>query len=831
MENFKGWKQCTISLPSSGTTLLSGPSGKGKSSLLDAIIFAITGTCSGKINHINSKKGASVSLKIGNIHILRSRAPNKLSVTIDDESYENVQAQNYLDDFFSPYFSKIGYIRQKGYAAFLQMSSSAKMDFLQEWILADPSIFEIKKSAKALQKNKKVVRDRAIAKHEAEKETLADRTKPIALLNPFRTTDTNLEYDEWVKEHTEIVCNIENIKGKVSCLHADLGYAKTAENILRKLEELRKNRDRTEDSVNEASVGNPTSVNEELSRRAALSNLSIQTTQLEELTKEKTKLKQVDLGEAPDHTDVSQIEEELSDITRAIDAKRSIEKFLSSLPEEHTIITQASNEALGEEYEELQNQLSDIKIKYAEYQEYQEIMDELVSIGGTDINAFVDELVQKIEMSTIIGECPCCNTVLCLQSGELVEATSATDGYIQQQDVSALKAQQDTLNDLLKRKDKLLAKGIDKFDPSTLDVMRKRSRLLSKLLILIPKYESLMENDTKRDKSLDELLEQHKTMKRGLSSLNKYYEAITEHNIQLKLVRKREKDLKLKIVELRDNISKYEVDKTISKLDTHTLQGLLIKYQRLNDLKDHLESINTEIKRQNRALSKLPDVKHSEEIIEEIEEVESRRSQLSDRLTHLIDLENKGKDYINYLKELNTYKIHLRRIKQAKMLEENATWEYTQSSKLIEIINKLEAERIQSFIANLNDKVQAYVDDFFPEEPMSIRLDCFKEGKSGASKGIKKANITFSFNYKDYTSDDLGVLSGGEYDRLQLAVCLAFADIAGVPLLMLDESVNSLDDVTCSHVVQKIKSIDRLTLMVAHQVSSEGVFDNIIKLN
>jgi ABC-type multidrug transport system fused ATPase/permease subunit len=146
------------------------------------------------------------------------------------------------------------------------------------------------------------------------------------------------------------------------------------------------------------------------------------------------------------------------------------------------------------------------------------------------------------------------------------------------------------------------------------------------------------------------------------------------------------------------------------------------------------------------------------------------------------------------------------------------------------VLAKLEAERIQSFIINLNKRMQAYIDDFFPTEPLTVRLDCFREAKSGASKGMKKAQITFSMSYKDFETDDLGVLSGGEYDRLQLAVTLAFADCAKIPILMLDESLNSLDDQTCAHVVDKIRCKDRLTLLVAHQVSSEGVFDTVLKL-
>ncbi len=43
LKNFRCWKDKNVQLSPEGITLLSGPSGVGKSSILEAVLFAITG--------------------------------------------------------------------------------------------------------------------------------------------------------------------------------------------------------------------------------------------------------------------------------------------------------------------------------------------------------------------------------------------------------------------------------------------------------------------------------------------------------------------------------------------------------------------------------------------------------------------------------------------------------------------------------------------------------------------------------------------------------------------------------------------------------------------
>ena len=75
-------------------------------------------------------------------------------------------------------------------------------------------------------------------------------------------------------------------------------------------------------------------------------------------------------------------------------------------------------------------------------------------------------------------------------------------------------------------------------------------------------------------------------------------------------------------------------------------------------------------------------------------------------------------------------------------------------------------------------------------------------------------------------------LSGGEYARVNLAFTLALAKIFNTPLLLLDETLSSLDediaDVVFTSIKRHFNNIPVISIL--HQVSSEGDFDEVIKL-
>jgi ABC-type transport system involved in cytochrome bd biosynthesis fused ATPase/permease subunit len=75
------------------------------------------------------------------------------------------------------------------------------------------------------------------------------------------------------------------------------------------------------------------------------------------------------------------------------------------------------------------------------------------------------------------------------------------------------------------------------------------------------------------------------------------------------------------------------------------------------------------------------------------------------------------------------------------------------------------------------------------------------------------------------------MLSGGELSRVILSFTLAFADLYGSPLILLDECTASLDQDLTSSVIAGLKDNfgEKLVVLIAHQVV-QGTFDKVIEL-
>jgi ABC-type phosphate transport system ATPase subunit len=136
------------------------------------------------------------------------------------------------------------------------------------------------------------------------------------------------------------------------------------------------------------------------------------------------------------------------------------------------------------------------------------------------------------------------------------------------------------------------------------------------------------------------------------------------------------------------------------------------------------------------------------------------------------------------------------------------------------IFNKLFTKSISDItmftLNNINFIVQKYLDGFFEND------------------------IQFSFYLNEDKNcidtivvPDLSILSGGEYDRIVLAIVLAFAEFFKLPLLLLDEIINSLDINTTQKVINHIQQCypsNQAIIYVGHQ-TIQGIFDSVICLD
>jgi DNA repair exonuclease SbcCD ATPase subunit len=148
LKNFRCWENKTFTFQDNGIVLISGISGKGKSTLLNAILFVITGNVKNVVTFGKEKANMEVVLSIQDLVITRGKNPTRFTVKQGMRIYEEDQAQNIINSYFGCDFKHISYIDQDNSNSFVYLSPEAKMTFLRNLLLSAEPIDDIKDKIK-----------------------------------------------------------------------------------------------------------------------------------------------------------------------------------------------------------------------------------------------------------------------------------------------------------------------------------------------------------------------------------------------------------------------------------------------------------------------------------------------------------------------------------------------------------------------------------------------------------------------------------------------------------------------------------------------------------
>jgi DNA repair exonuclease SbcCD ATPase subunit len=275
------------------------------------------------------------------------------------------------------------------------------------------------------------------------------------------------------------------------------------------------------------------------------------------------------------------------------------------------------------------------------------------------------------------------------------------------------------------------------------------------------------------------------------------------------------------------NLDETELRKKITD-ETSLLEQIKSLKQRILESQRQKEKIETEINTLNNThIKKYTKVNSVEEIIS-----------LKNAKTDIILENQKKRDEIQIiLQQIEKYKEYEKTLESWQNIYKKKTYLEAQEIEerkrhaaaclLRDKILEAESIAIQNMIDNINTHVQLYLEYFFPDNPINVRINAFKETKKEESK----PSINLEIDYKGI-EHDLTMLSGGELSRIILAFTLALAEIHNCPLIMLDECTSSLDQDLTSSVISGLKENfgEKLVILIAHQVV-QGVFDKTIKLS
>ena len=193
--NFRCWRKHVFEFPDSGLILLSGHSGIGKSTILNAIYFALYGQGT-KVISFGERK-CSVHFVFRGFDITRTKGPNRLIVVYQNQAYEDQVAQDIIDTHFGTHFPLTSYITQKMIDSFLGLTPSGKMEFLEKLMMSQDDISTLKDKVRTQIHTSKETLSKISGKRETWEQEFMVLQPPVPIPFPFRKTYS----EQCIKNH------------------------------------------------------------------------------------------------------------------------------------------------------------------------------------------------------------------------------------------------------------------------------------------------------------------------------------------------------------------------------------------------------------------------------------------------------------------------------------------------------------------------------------------------------------------------------------------------------------------------------------------------------
>lgn len=862
LAHFRSWNHLSIEAPIGQLTLIRGTSGSGKTTILQAITWCLYGNIRNVSPNHSEKAKTKVSLSFpinkGIIFIEREKNPNRFKITFNNVIYEDKVAQSIIDDLFgnNDIWMASCYIGQGCRNAFLTAPNTGKMELLNSIAFHedDPSNYIDKidiaiTESETLYKNKLSIFNNnlnnlqnLLSKIDITKALTEDKVNQINNelvtnnLELTRLQKVKLERDVNFNLMNKLIEQLKNIKEVIiPTSNLDKYPDLTDEQINQLLPSLQR-RDDLLNEINKISLANY-DANIKYTLQDYQDAVSVETIYRDNANLAKT------LGIAYDQELVNLAIKKIQDILGAQERLKLLEEqqitnnMIISLnyelnkPLEPIVFPEIiANDILPIDYSQFD--VSQLNIKISELSAQQ--------------GSLQAHLLHLKKCQDII-KCPKCSEGLKYQQGFLVIAgTQAIDvNEIKgvEQNIANIAIEINNLNskiNLLKTAENNARRNYE------MNVQTEQNRIAS----LQQKHKQL------------ELLQQQRTI-----NIQNIKQRLEEHNAKLVLIEEKlaklpvtnEKAiLNVKEIEMRhvmigklSSIVFVKLPETSSSMIQQCLQFqemLKTKEELQNKYLLHLNTIDVKFQDVNllefkEYVSKLR--KFWSEVKIAIEE-KFRTEQLKQSLNEQIaDLSNKIAydpltditNISNKITELqNILTLHIN-AQQGLQFHQQVTDERAEVIKLNETMSdaiilrqkavETECKILQQVVDSINNSIQNVCETLFNRD-ININLSLFKTIKT--TKNVKPM-VNFSIAYQGGVFDNINQMSGGEGDRASLALTLALNRLSSCPLLMLDESLASLDLDMKEAAIRAIKENTGNTVLIVMHDGVEGVFDNVINVD
>lgn len=816
LKNFRCYTNETFDFGKDGIVLLSGPSGVGKTSILCGIYFALFGVGTKIVSY--GKSSCSVILEFEEITITRTKRPNRLVVKDKRGEYEDTTGQSIINTAFGDTFKTTGYISQNALDSFIMMSPIDKLGFLEKFAFNDVNLTEIKKRCKDIIKTRHECLIKSSSQLEVASLMLQELEKPEKVTFPLKCTKKNREKaikNEIIKNKNSSIL-IKRCKDKLSSLQ------KEKQNI--EVYEARKNS------------------KEELLKEiiTQLNSLNIKQNSIKYIGDSKLEEYENKLLSIVSKRELISLESRYNkDVERIEKMKKDEDKLITDkiLEIKDNLWKEYSKDEVKDTIEDYKQIIKDLE-KIAELktsiEKYK--VDEIELLKNKELLVStqneIDEtktLIEKLSLQQQVLECPSCHTNLKFNENKL--------------EIYNLDIEKSNIEDIDSLKTKLcnLKSKLSSLQKSIISEEKKLARLkeLNEYLNKIKdQYEELPILDEAKD-DMEYIRSYRASQIESEKQLSKYETQINTKSYSSSIITLEndinQQEQKIKQTKLNMNINEED------KEDEDTIRQI-ISTEKQN--KEKIKDINNNISKLSEQeadykttlnyykqdiISKYEKIRIVEEVIAEINKYTQELGDLEKKKLSYEENLDKIEKYNQYKKSIDNYNCWVEKVSKLEKEETENRRLYGASTMLKEVILEAESIAILNIISSINTHTQPYLDCFFPNDPISIKLVPFKESKKGQTV-TKKPQINIEIEYKGMEAD-ISILSGGEISRVILAFTLALGEMFSTPIMMLDECTASLDQELTGVVMDGIRENfnGKLVIIIAHQVVTGG-FDRIIKV-
>lgn len=803
--NFLCYSDTTFDFGNEGLTLISGPSGTGKTSILRGVFFALFGT--GNKLQSYGKTSTRVELQFDKISIVRTKRPNRLVV---NDVHEDEAGQEIINRYFGNTYKTTGYIQQSNLSSFILKSPNDKLEMLEMFSCRDVQISDIKKRLKVEMLSARDELTSVTSQLNMITQILTETKKPTTVVFPIKCSG---------KQRDKVIKN-EGIRYKNS-------------GVLIKKEVRKLERSQTELVATKVLDANTES------QQNRVSELE------EQISTGITEKSEMSTGDLLEHyqtmlTAVNARQDVYDLRTRYSKTLLELEKLTEDETKNmNALVTEWSN-SLYTEYsiEDLSSTISDTKSIIRDCQNLQQLESGMIAPELVDIDDLINKIntketllekrrkdYQSLEAAQNTYKCPSCSSLLKMKGVILHKC---------EDDIQTVSGDLDSVQDdinCLTRDVRKLNKERSKYDHRRAD----REETEAQINDILKQYEeSPVLEELEGD--LEYLLDYKASQKELSKKLDKLTSKIEsgEMSSACEMFKKKVSQLRRKLdqlegdsrvgesleIEDRDLLTTL-IDK--EKDDKLSMRNLCKNIKRMED-----ELINTisEVSRKSEihieTYGKVRSVNHIETYVKKYKDEISRLN--VKREEHASNIE-KIEEWQRYQEKLIAYKKLVTQADQLSHKEKEDRKKYGAMMTLKQKILEAESLVLLNIIDIINTHARTYLDAFFPDNPISVQLTPFK-----TTKKTTKPSISVQIEYKGMECD-MHMLSGGELSRVVLAYTLALAEMFNTPLLMLDECTASLDQDMTGVVFDAIRDnfSGKLVLIIAHQVIS-GTFDKVVKL-